>query len=98
MIKRLIQLIRGMIQGPKSWNSISNSERQAIMVSSEKDAKKLRGKSNNSRVDTGAMLPAEGSYTNSSNREQFVGAGDSALARSLAEERAKAIEQSQRNK
>ena len=97
-MRSLITFFHRLLAGPRDWSTLAEAERKAIMSASNKKAHRLRGKQKSSRVDVGTMLPGEGSYTNSSNREKFVGSGDSALARSLAEDRAKAIEEAKRKK
>jgi hypothetical protein len=94
LVKRLFS--RGA-RKRRFWETLSDSERQAI-AKSRKDNQLLTDKEVSSRVNLGPMLPGEGSYTNSADRDQFVGAGDSALARSLAEERARAIKNAKRKR
>ena len=93
MFRRFVQWL---IHGPKTWQSMSEEERQAAM--SRKSGKRLSRFSKSSRVDIGPMLPGEGSYTNTEKREQFVGSKDSAMARQLAEERAAIIEDAGRTR
>ena len=93
MFRRFVQWL---IHGPKTWQSMSEEERQAAM--SRKGGKRLSRFTKPSRVDIGPMLPGEGSYTNTEKREQFVGSNDSAMARQLAEERAAIIEEAGRTR
>lgn len=85
------QLFSRRARKRRFWETLSDAERQEILAKSRQDNRLPRGKEVSTRVNLGPMLPGEGSYTNSADRDQFVGAGDSALARSLAEERARAI-------
>lgn len=93
---KLLALFSRLLSGPKTWKTMTDAERQSVMSHSGKDQKKRRLFGKNSRTDIGPFIPGEGAYFNTEKREQYVGNKDSAMARSLAEERQSLIRESQR--
>ncbi|NBQ97559.1 MAG: hypothetical protein EBT26_05520 [Microbacteriaceae bacterium] len=94
----LVRFFKRLLSGPKTWEKLSDQERQEIVKLNASQKRKKPSKSNSTRTDIGPMIAGEGSYTNTEKREQFVGNRATPMARALAEERAEIIREAGRER